>query len=120
MPCRRIASAAVIVVVVVVDEDGDCDDGVSEASAAFFSTSRFRSQRFSSCRVEIFFSRSLTRSAISLAAFSMAWSRCFFLMRKRADAAVLRRRLSSSAATRADSWIRRMCASCSELAVPGW
>lgn len=44
-------------------------------------------------------SRTLTFSVISFASFSIACSRCFFLTRKRALAAVLRRLLSSSALT---------------------
>lgn len=45
-------------------------------------------------------SNAATLSLISFAERSSACSRCFFLTRKRADAAVFRRRLSSSAARR--------------------
>ena len=61
------------------------------------------SHLFSSSSSATFFSSAFDFSVISLADFSKACSRCFFLTRKRADAAVLRLRLSSSASTRARS-----------------
>lgn len=65
--------------------------------ASFFSTTMFRSHLFSSSSCTIFVSRDCTRSWSSLAVRSICCSLSFFLTLNRAEAAVLRRLLSSSA-----------------------
>ncbi|RUS31645.1 hypothetical protein BC938DRAFT_477369 [Jimgerdemannia flammicorona] len=68
------------------------------SSLESFSTIRPRSHLISISSSRTRFSSRSALELISRAVRSSACSRCFFLMRKRADAAVLRRRLSSSAA----------------------
>lgn len=75
----------------------------AKKSFPFFSVMRFFNHSFCVCSCPIFCSKCAVLSFSSFAAFSRACSRCFFFTRKRADAAVLRRRLSSSAAWRDDS-----------------
>lgn len=79
----------------------------AKKSLPFFSVMRFFNHSFWVCNCPIFCSNCAVLSLSSLAVFSSACSRCFFLTRKRADAAVFRRRLSSSAARRdGSSWPR--------------
>ncbi len=73
----------------------------SSLAPPFFSTTSPRSHSFSVSRRPMRCSSSKFLFSSSLAVCSRACSRCFFLTRKRAEAAVLRRRLSSSAAARA-------------------
>lgn len=74
--------------------------GKERAHSMCLSVINPRSQPFSVLSVSTSFSRTATRSLNSLASISSACSRCFFLTRKRALAAVFRRRLSSSIARR--------------------
>ena len=67
---------------------------------SFFSVIKLFSHLFSISNCPIRASSAEALSVISLAVFSRFCSRCFFLTRKRALAAVFRRRLSSSAASR--------------------
>ena len=67
---------------------------------SFFSVIRFFSHLFSVSNWLIRPSNAATLSLISFADRSSACSLCFFLTRNRAEAAVFRRRLSSSAASR--------------------
>lgn len=75
-------------------------------SFPFFSVIRFFNHSFWVCSCSILCSSCAVLSFSSFAVFSRACSRCFFFTRKRAEAAVFRRRLSSSAAWRDDSsWV---------------
>ena len=65
-----------------------------------FSVTSVLNHLFSVSNCPILVSNAVALSTNSLFVLSRACSRAFFLMRKRADAAVLRRRLSSSAAAR--------------------
>lgn len=70
----------------------------SKPTTPFRSTTSPRNHSFSVSSWLTRFSSSFALSPNSFAVRSSACSRCFFLTRKRADAAVFRRRLSSSAA----------------------